>query len=174
MSQQKRATSLSKVTGISYQKALMHLQDLELPLDVEKFYVATLEKHARLAESQCHNGHVYFGPVDGEGKFLRREDRRFIVGQDRRDDGWELVATWCPVCDRVNEMTHWFFEAYKDPADGVPYDGREGGYQYVGGGPYEPEEELSEHFPDATQVMMEAAVAKITPYGWEWVKQEQY
>ena len=39
-------------------------------------------------------------------------------------------------------MVDWFFEHYNNPAQGVPHELREGGYQYVFGGPYDAREEV--------------------------------
>jgi hypothetical protein len=39
-------------------------------------------------------------------------------------------------------MRTWFHENYQDPVEETPYDGREGGYQHLHGGPYDPKEEL--------------------------------
>ncbi len=45
-----------------------------------------------------------------------------------------------------DEMREWFGENYEDPANSLPYEGREGGYQWVRGGPYTPTEALEEQF----------------------------
>jgi len=73
----------------------------------------------------------------------------------------------------INEMTEWFFENYEDPANGVPYDGREGGYQYINGGPFDPQEILSEQFPEYEEFIDEAT-SQIYPQGDEWVKKGDY
>jgi hypothetical protein len=43
-------------------------------------------------------------------------------------------------------MVHWFHGLFCDPADETPYIGREGGYQYIWGGPYSANEELYAEF----------------------------
>lgn len=49
-------------------------------------------------------------------------------------------------------MKDWFFSKYENPVEECPYDGREGGYQYIYGGPYEADEVLNNEysgiFPD--------------------------
>lgn len=50
----------------------------------------------------------------------------------------------------ASDMVEWFFRLYTDPANGVPYNGREGGYMYTNGGPYDAEDELRENFDDST------------------------
>lgn len=73
------------------------------------------------------------------------------------------------------EMAEWFLENYEDPANGVPYDGREGGYQYVNGGPYWGSDVLYESFPDASEEDVKKAVDIIECNGGpEWVRVGQY
>lgn len=43
-------------------------------------------------------------------------------------------------------MRAWFLDRYCDPAEGTPYNGREGGYQFIHGGPYDPADVLPERF----------------------------
>lgn len=43
-------------------------------------------------------------------------------------------------------MRAWFYARYCDPAQDTPYNGREGGYLFVDGGPYNPFIELYERF----------------------------
>lgn len=74
----------------------------------------------------------------------------------------------------VEEMIEWFYENYEDPANGVPYESREGGYQYYAGGPYDPMEELQDQFPDVPFERVERAAAEIYRDGFEWIKKGQY
>lgn len=46
----------------------------------------------------------------------------------------------------VKYLVDWFHYFYEDPANETPYNGREGGYLYIKGGPYSAEEELRENF----------------------------
>lgn len=43
-------------------------------------------------------------------------------------------------------MKHWFFQHFEDPANRCPYNSREGGYQFLYGGPYDAESELFDEF----------------------------
>ena len=43
-------------------------------------------------------------------------------------------------------MRSWFHSNFEDPANETPYNGREGGYQYIWGGPYDATEELEAEF----------------------------
>jgi hypothetical protein len=47
---------------------------------------------------------------------------------------------------QFNAMLEWFGRHYEDPAQSTPYNGREGGYLYIHGGPYDAAEELGERF----------------------------
>lgn len=74
----------------------------------------------------------------------------------------------------VDRMVEWFHENFKDPADGVPFNSREGGYMYVNGGPYDALEVLSERFPNALEDELEDATELLTYESTEWVKHEEY
>lgn len=74
----------------------------------------------------------------------------------------------------VEEMVEWFYENYEDPANGVPYESAEGGYQYYAGGPYDPMDELQENFPDTPLERIELAADQISANGFEWIKIGQY
>lgn len=49
---------------------------------------------------------------------------------------------------RHEAMRQWFLSRFWDPANDTPYNGREGGYLYIHGGPYEAEDELYDRFGD--------------------------
>ena len=61
------------------------------------------------------------------------------------DDGCLRQAE--PAQRRV-AMRAWFLARFCDPAHETPYNGREGGYLFVNGGPYNPSDELRERFGD--------------------------
>ncbi len=64
----------------------------------------------------------------------------------------------------------WFHSQFWDPAQETPYDGREGGYQYVHGGPYETRGELEDKFGGiVAEEIIESAVDEIEIDGtFEW------
>ena len=45
-------------------------------------------------------------------------------------------------------MEFWFYSNYEDPVHSCPYNSKEGGYQFIYGGPYEADEELLNEFSD--------------------------
>lgn len=68
--------------------------------------------------------------------------------------GFELDNDW--IRSTTPELRHgamrvWFLSRFCDPANETPYDGREGGYLYVHGGPYSAEEELYRRFGELFQ-----------------------
>ena len=76
---------------------------------------------------------------------------------------------------KAAEMAEWFLENYEDPAQGVPYDSGEGGYQYIFGGPYDPYDVLFDNFPDASEEEIEKAISIINRFGgYEWVRKGEY
>ena len=75
----------------------------------------------------------------------------------------------------LEEMVEWFYDNYKQPADGVPHDSREGGYIYCNGGPYDPIQELSCKYPNVIDEIIRLAAEKIYSHGGtEWVKNDEY
>lgn len=79
-----------------------------------------------------------------------------------------------PDYPTIEEMVEWFFDHYEDPAQGVPHDSGEGGYQYILGGPYGAREELQEQFPNVDLEDIDEAASQIEAEGYEWVKKGEY
>ena len=71
--------------------------------------------------------------------------------------------------DRIRAMVDWFHENFEDPAQETPYEGREGGYQYIWGGPFDLWEELGEAFGDQLPVEeIEVAANVLSGTAFEW------
>jgi len=70
-----------------------------------------------------------------------------------------------PQDEAVALLVEWFFENFQDPVNSTPYDGREGGYQYIHGGPYDAREELEDQFRDVSEGIINAAVEEIESDG---------
>ena len=68
------------------------------------------------------------------------------------------------------QLVEWFHKNYEDPSECLPYISREGGYQWIWGGPWTAEEEIRENFPHHSDRAIEIAVTDIELDGWEWVK----
>ncbi|MFN7934747.1 MAG: DUF262 domain-containing protein [Bryobacteraceae bacterium] len=104
---------------------------------------------------------------------IRRGDiLRFVLTEKETRDwkAWSKDGS----AETVEKMIEWFFKHYKDPADGVPYDSGEGGYQYVLGGPYNARDVLQEEFENVPDLLIEDAIKKINSSGWDWVKIDDY
>jgi hypothetical protein len=66
----------------------------------------------------------------------------------------------------IEKIRNWFFENFEDPAQETPYDGREGGYLYIHGGPFDTHDVIEEHFGDlVAQDTIELAIATIEDDG---------
>ena len=71
---------------------------------------------------------------------------------------------------QVEHMVHWFRERYCDPAEETPYESKEGGYQYIWGGPYDATDELGSEFAGvASDEAIEEAVKEVEADGlFDW------
>lgn len=70
---------------------------------------------------------------------------------------------------RIDLMMEWFRENFEDPANSLPYESREGGYQWIWGGPYDASEELHDAFPQAEDDEIDTAVERLESNGAnEW------
>lgn len=67
--------------------------------------------------------------------------------------------------ERIDAMVDWFNENFEDPAQETPYNGREGGYLYIHGGPYEARNYIIDAFPDATEEEHVEAIDRIDAEG---------
>jgi hypothetical protein len=71
--------------------------------------------------------------------------------------------------DQLEVMRNWFFENFEDPANACPYNGREGGYAYIYGGPYDAYEELQEMFEKHIKSnYIEELANELQSDCWEW------
>jgi hypothetical protein len=71
---------------------------------------------------------------------------------------------------RIDIATAWFLRNYEDPANETPYETREGGYQYIWGGPYDAADEISNEFGSLlSDDDIDAAVQKVQEDGiYDW------
>lgn len=69
-------------------------------------------------------------------------------------DPFEPNEHWLRRADANEQETAlsvWWYSRYRDPADDTPYNGREGGFLFVNGGPYDPEDVLWSNFSGKAQ-----------------------
>jgi hypothetical protein len=66
-------------------------------------------------------------------------------------------------------MIAWFHGEYEDPVHRLPYNSREGGYQWVNGGPYTADDAIQGEFSNlAAFETMQDAVTRIEEDGFDW------
>jgi len=70
---------------------------------------------------------------------------------------------------QLDAMRTWFLDHYEDPANCLPYETAEGGYQYIWGGPYAASAELQDEFggvvPDG---VIEDLADELNAISYEW------
>lgn len=72
--------------------------------------------------------------------------------------------------EAVEAIKDWFFDNFEDPAQHTPYNGAEGGYLYIRGGPYDARDIVENVFADtASEELIKAAIDEIEAEGHEWV-----
>ncbi len=79
--------------------------------------------------------------------------------------------------EKINAMKKWFLVNYYNPVENLPYISREGGYQWIYGGPYEINEELDDRFYSVVDgPLIEQAIKELTnDYCCdEWAKWSDY
>jgi hypothetical protein len=84
----------------------------------------------------------------------------FISGEDlKRAPGETQIAV----------MRIWFFQNFENPVNSTPYDGSEGGYQFIWGGPYEADDELQSEFGRfVPNEVIEQLVEELDSISAEW------
>lgn len=122
----------------------------EYPIGAESIRQTDVGSHKVLRDFDFR---IEFEPPDDD------EDNRDADDGDEEDDRQ----------DRINALVEWFHAHYEDPAIRLPYDSREGGYQWIYGGPHDARDELSDNYPNEPEDIIEAAVAEIEADGLtEW------
>ena len=72
--------------------------------------------------------------------------------------------------EQVQLMLQWFYWNFEDPAQSTPYESREGGYQFIWGGPYEASDELQARFSGVVSYeTIEITVKETDAISWQWV-----
>jgi hypothetical protein len=70
---------------------------------------------------------------------------------------------------QIAVMRHWFHTNFADPVEETPYETAEGGYIYVYGGPYDPQEELEGKFGDIVpEEVIEKLADELTDISPNW------
>ncbi|WP_152533322.1 MULTISPECIES: hypothetical protein [unclassified Labrenzia] len=91
--------------------------------------------------------------------------------EEEFDNDVDEVAVPETFEDAKTAMKDWFFENYEDPAQSLPHDSREGGYQWIYGGPTTPDEALQDNFSGdyPFEIIQEAAQEIVDEEGlFDW------
>lgn len=73
--------------------------------------------------------------------------------------------------EKIQAIKDWFHANFEDPVHETPYETREGGYQFIWGGPYEAHEELESVFGDQVPAELIEKIAQelVDEDGvWDW------
>lgn len=71
--------------------------------------------------------------------------------------------------DLQEAVKAWFLSNFEDPAQETPYNGKEGGYQWIWGGPYDAREEIEDYFGSSVpQHVIDAVVSDLERDAIEW------
>lgn len=104
----------------------------------------------------------------------RRKPRRY----PRLDGEGSMTATDLRRSShdtQLEAMRAWFYANYEDPAESTPYESAEGGYIYIWGGPYDPEEELQDEFGELIPAkVIEELAGELRDISWEWTRHPEY
>ncbi|WP_260429681.1 hypothetical protein [Burkholderia cepacia] len=92
-----------------------------------------------------------------------------VDGPFEPDDSWLETAS---ADEQRIAMREWFLARFCDPAYETPYNGREGGYQFVDGGPYDPADEVTDRFSGiVSDDLIEEVVDELhSDVGDEWAR----
>src|SRR5215831_15970840 len=70
---------------------------------------------------------------------------------------------------QLETMRNWFYGHYTDPVENTPYESAEGGYIYIWGGPYDPEDVLQNEFSgDVPDEVIDELVDELRGITHEW------
>ena len=105
------------------------------------------------------------------GEDLPPEAGNFDEHPFEPNDEWIKNA---PEEQQVEAMRRWFHARFEDPSNETPYDGQEGGFQFIWGGPYDPNDEIQERFSSVVKYeVMEKLIKELwQEVGDEWAPLE--
>lgn len=127
----------------------LHWMVFEYPMGAENHREVDVGRHRLLSDFD----------IDFTGNSYE-DDEQHITAEERQR--------------RIDEMVEWFFENFEDPAHRLPYITREGGYQWIYGGPYHAQEELADNFSAEREDIIQAAVDEIQSDGtFDWAPKEK-
>ncbi|MFA7944051.1 hypothetical protein ACEK06_16490 [Pseudomonas brenneri] len=104
------------------------------------------------------------------------DDRPELPPEAGDTSAWRFEPdnTWLATAPRelqIEAMRTWFYARYQDPAQDTPYNGREGGYLFIHGGPHDPNDVIQERFDAIVEFdIMEELIDELHQGdgGYEW------
>lgn len=156
-----------------YEAALSHneLGDLtwslwEYPAGAENYQSNRLNGHELLENFEIsleHDPEDSYDPSDygGDKLYYAEDDPNGLTPGELRSKGAE---------DQVNYLAWWFLSFHEDPSLETPYNGREGGFLYIHGGPFDARTEIEQEFHSfISQAVIDQAVEEVEAEGiLEW------
>ncbi|EHH3741010.1 PIN domain-containing protein [Vibrio parahaemolyticus] len=98
---------------------------------------------------------------DSKNQLLAILRKRALMRKERNGNYTEVEA--------IQTMKGWFYARFKNPVECCPFESKEGGYQYIWGGPFDAEEELFNEFSgDIDERYIMKAVNEIEEDCTEW------
>ncbi|TOI48796.1 hypothetical protein CGI59_21990 [Vibrio parahaemolyticus] len=98
---------------------------------------------------------------DSKNQLLAILRKRALIRKERNGNYTEVEA--------IQTMKGWFYARFKNPVECCPFESKEGGYQYIWGGPFDAEEELFNEFSgDIDERYIMKAVNEIEEDCTEW------
>lgn len=154
----------------SIDELLIYLKSLwiddQLHLGLLKELQEYLDAVEKLRNAIAHNRHLEQEIIDNAVPAMDSINRLIVEfwRNDAIHDDQHLKDT----------ITEWFLDNYEDPANGVPYNSSEGGYQYWNGGPFYASDVIAEKFIDIDEEIIEKAVEEVEYECTEWVRKGDY
>ena len=75
----------------------------------------------------------------------------------------------------IEAMREWFYERFEDPVHSLPYESREGGYQWMGNGPYDARDQLGAEFGGAhPDSWIEELASELDSESPQWVRRPYF
>ncbi|HCH2130082.1 TPA: DUF4935 domain-containing protein [Vibrio parahaemolyticus] len=98
---------------------------------------------------------------DSKNQLLAILRKKALIRKERNGNYTEVEA--------IQTMKGWFYARFKNPVECCPFESKEGGYQYIWGGPFDAEEELFNEFSgDIDERYIMKAVNEIEEDCTEW------
>jgi hypothetical protein len=150
---------------IEYLGEIEHPELGRLSWSVREYPVGIINK-----SDEDINGHTLEENFTFDPHSKNNEDWNDFNDHDELDILSDDQLRALPHVNQEEYIINWFHSQFLDPAEETPYNGREGGYLYIYGGPYDAREEIEEKFGNVVdESVIKSAVEEIESDGTiEW------